>query len=49
MAADNALFAITEARWGLIAGIILPQLCRAIGVRMTRMPMTPERIVAALG
>jgi methylglutaconyl-CoA hydratase len=36
VAADNAVFAITEARWGLIAGIILPQLCRAIGVRNVR-------------
>lgn len=36
VAADNAMFAITEARWGLIAGIILPQLCRAIGVRNVR-------------
>ena len=36
VAADNALFAITEARWGLMAGIILPQLCRAMGVRNVR-------------
>jgi methylglutaconyl-CoA hydratase len=36
VAADNAIFAITEARWGLMAGIILPQLCRAIGVRNVR-------------
>lgn len=36
VAADNAIFAITEARWGLMAGIILPQLCRAMGVRNVR-------------
>ena len=36
VAADNAIFAVTEARWGLMAGIILPQLCRAIGVRNVR-------------
>jgi methylglutaconyl-CoA hydratase len=36
VAADSALFAITEARWGLMAGIILPQLCRAMGVRNVR-------------
>lgn len=36
VAADNVQFAITEARWGLMAGIILPQLCRAIGVRNVR-------------
>ena len=44
VAADNAIFAITEARWGLIAGIILPQLCQAIGVRnVRRYALTCER------
>lgn len=36
VAADNAIFAITEARWGLMAGVILPQLCQAMGVRNVR-------------
>jgi methylglutaconyl-CoA hydratase len=36
IAADNAVFAITETRWGLMAGIILPQLCQAIGLRALR-------------
>lgn len=36
IAADNAIFAITETRWGLMAGIILPQLCRAMGVHQVR-------------
>jgi methylglutaconyl-CoA hydratase len=36
VAADNAVFAITEARWGLMAGVILPQLCQAMGVRNVR-------------
>jgi len=44
VAADNAIFAITEARWGLIAGIILPQLCKAMGVRnVRRYALTCER------
>jgi len=36
VAADDAVFAITETRWGLMPGIIIPQLCRAIGVRQVR-------------
>jgi len=36
IAADNALFSIAETRWGLMAGIILPQLADAIGVRQVR-------------
>src|SRR5215204_5163397 len=36
IAADNALFSITEVRWGLTAAIIIPQLCDAIGVRQVR-------------
>ncbi|HYD57066.1 MAG TPA: enoyl-CoA hydratase-related protein, partial [Burkholderiales bacterium] len=31
IAADNAMFSIAETRWGLMAGIILPQLADAIG------------------
>jgi methylglutaconyl-CoA hydratase len=36
IAADDAMFSIAETRWGLIAGIILPQLADAIGVRHVR-------------
>lgn len=47
IAAENALFAITEARWGLMAGIILPELCQAMGVRhVRRYALTCERFGA---
>ena len=36
IAADDAMFSIAETRWGLMAGIILPQLADAIGVRHVR-------------
>ena len=36
IAADNAQFSIAETRWGLMAGIILPQLADAIGARQVR-------------
>src|SRR3984885_14840096 len=36
IAADNAMFSITEVRWGLTAAIIIPQLRDAIGVRQVR-------------
>ena len=36
IAADDAMFSISETRWGLTAGIILPQLADAIGVRQLR-------------
>lgn len=36
IAEHGALFAITEARWGLLASIILPQLNGAIGLRQVR-------------
>jgi len=36
IAADNAVFSIAETRWGLMGGIILPQLADAIGVRQVR-------------
>ena len=36
IAAEDALFSIAETRWGLMAGIILPQLADAIGVRQVR-------------
>ena len=47
VAAEDAIFSITEARWGLMAGIILPQLCRAIGVRnLRRYALSCERLCA---
>src|ERR1700756_4389157 len=33
IAADDALFSITEVRWGLTAAIIISQLCDSIGGR----------------
>lgn len=36
IAADDATFSIAETRWGLVGGIILPQLADAIGVRQVR-------------
>ena len=47
IAADNALFSVTEVRWGLTAAIIIPQLCDAIGVRQVRRyALTGERFGA---
>jgi methylglutaconyl-CoA hydratase len=47
IAADNALFSITEVRWGLTAAIIIPQLCDAVGVRQVRRyALTGERFGA---
>ncbi|MBE0624256.1 MAG: enoyl-CoA hydratase/isomerase family protein [Burkholderiales bacterium] len=47
VASDDAIFAITETRWGLMAGIILPQLCQAIGLRaLRRYALTGERFDA---
>jgi methylglutaconyl-CoA hydratase len=47
IAADNAIFSITEVRWGLTAAIIIPQLCDAIGVRQVRRyALTGERFGA---
>ena len=36
IAEDSAVFAISEARWGLVASIIFPQLIAAIGLRQLR-------------
>jgi methylglutaconyl-CoA hydratase len=48
VAAEDAIFSISETRWGLMAGIILPQLCRAMGVRhVRRYALTGERFGAA--
>lgn len=47
IAADNAIFSITEVRWGLHAAIIVPQLNDAIGVRQVRRyALTGERFDA---
>lgn len=47
IAADNAIFSITEVRWGLHAAIIVPQLVDAIGVRQVRRyALTGERFGA---
>lgn len=47
VAADNAIFSISETRWGLMAGIIVPQLCDAMGVRQVRRyALTGERFDA---
>src|SRR5690606_33822917 len=47
LAADNALFSISEVRWGITAAIILPQLNDAIGIRQVRRyALTGERFDA---
>lgn len=47
IAADNAQFSIAETRWGLMAGIIVPQLADAIGARqLRRYALTGERFDA---
>ena len=47
IAADNAMFAIAETRWGMAATIIFPQLADAIGVRrLRRYAQTGERFGA---
>ncbi|MCA0302463.1 MAG: enoyl-CoA hydratase/isomerase family protein [Proteobacteria bacterium] len=47
VASTDALFSISETRWGLMAGIILPQLCQAIGLRQVRRyALTGERFGA---
>lgn len=48
IAAEDALFAITEARWGLIATPIFPQLVATMGLRnVRRFALTCERFDAA--
>jgi len=47
LAADNAMFSIAEARWGLTPAIIIPQLVDAIGMRQVRRyALTGERFHA---
>lgn len=44
VASEDAIFSISETRWGLMAGIILPHLCHAIGLRQVRRyALTGER------
>ncbi|MDA0656339.1 MAG: enoyl-CoA hydratase-related protein [Proteobacteria bacterium] len=48
VAEESAEFAITEARWGLVGGPILPQVVAAIGAQQTRRyALTAERFGAA--
>jgi methylglutaconyl-CoA hydratase len=48
IAAEDAMFSIAETRWGLMAGIILPQLADAIGARqLRRYALSGERFGAA--
>ena len=48
IAAEDALFSITEVRWGLTAAIIIPQLVDAISERQVRRyALTGERFGAA--
>ncbi len=50
VAERSAMFAITEARWGLHAAIIVPQLLDAMGLRqLRRYALTCERFGAAHG
>jgi len=47
IASPDALFSIAETRWGLMTGIVLPHLCRAMGVRQVRRyALTGERFDA---
>jgi methylglutaconyl-CoA hydratase len=47
VASEDAIFSIAETRWGLMAGIILPQLCQAMGMRQVRRyALTGERFGA---
>jgi len=44
---EDAIFSIAETRWGLMAGIVLPQLCQAIGLRaLRRYALSGERFDA---
>ena len=47
VASEDAIFSISETRWGQMAGIILPQLCQAMGLRQVRRyALTGERFGA---
>ena len=47
VASEDAIFSIAEARWGVMAGIIIPHLNASIGVRnVRRYALTSERFDA---
>jgi methylglutaconyl-CoA hydratase len=47
LAGEDAVFSIAEVRWGLMAGIIIPQLVDAMGLRhLRRYALTGERFDA---
>lgn len=47
VASEDAVFAITEARWGVVAGPIVPQLVAAMGAQeVRRYALTAERFGA---
>jgi methylglutaconyl-CoA hydratase len=47
IASEESQFSITEVRWGLVAGPIIPQLCDAMGLRaLRRYALTAERFTA---
>jgi methylglutaconyl-CoA hydratase len=47
VASEDAIFSITEAKWGVMAGIIIPHLNASIGVRnVRRYALTCERFDA---
>tara|TARA_B100001778_G_C18435763_1_gene559997 strand:- start:46 stop:837 length:792 start_codon:yes stop_codon:yes gene_type:complete len=47
IASEEAIFSIAEARWGVMAGIIIPHLNKSIGVRnVRRYALTCERFDA---
>ena len=47
VASEDAIFSITEARWGVMAGIIIPQLVAVMGARQVRRwALTCERFDA---
>ena len=47
VASEDAIFAISESRWGMMAGVIFPQLVQAIGLRqLRRYAITGERLDA---
>ena len=48
VASEDAIFSISEARWGVMAGIIIPHLNASIGVRnVRRYALTCERFNAS--
>lgn len=49
IASEEAKFSITETRWGLVAGPILPQLCDSMGLRaLRRYALSAERFSSSV-